>query len=120
MLPEKRDPAYIYDMIDSAQSIMQMMAGISYHTFTQDRKLYRAVERELEIIGEAARHVSVEFKNKYPEIPWMKIVATRHRLAHEYAEVKLAIIFRIATIHVVELQKQLQAIMDLLPPPETA
>src|ERR1700722_13003724 len=114
---EGRDPASIYDMLDSAKSVVRMVGGVSFAEFISDRKLYRAVERELEIIGEAANRISKEMKAAQPDVPWGKIIGTRHRLIHEYDEIRLAIVFRIATVHLGELIPQLERILAVLPPP---
>lgn len=111
-----RDASYIYDMLDSARSVQDMTRAVLFSGFVQDRKLYRAVEREIEILGEAANRVSDELKAAHPEVPWVKIVGTRHRLAHEYDEIQLAIIYRIATGHMGELISQLERILDSLTP----
>ncbi len=109
-----RDASFIYDMVDSVRSVQEMTKAVAFSDFVQDRKLYRAVERELEIIGEAANRVSSELKAAHPDVPWVKIIGTRHRLAHEYDEIQLAIIYRIATVHIVELLPQLQRILASL------
>jgi uncharacterized protein with HEPN domain len=83
----ERDPSFVYDMLDSARSVRSMTKDISFAGFIQDRKLYRACEREIEILGEAANRISDELKAAHPEVPWSKIVGTRHRLAHEYDEI---------------------------------
>jgi len=114
---EERDPASIFDMLDSAKSVTRMVGGVSFEEFVADRKLYRAVEREIEIIGEAANRVSKQMKAAHGEVPWTKIVGTRNRLIHEYDEIRLAIIYRIATVHMSELIPQLEQILGSLPPP---
>ena len=85
-------------------------------TITLTVLLRGAVERHLEIIGEAARNVSADFQSKHPQIPWIKIIAQRHVLAHEYGEVKHERIWLVATVHISELIKLLK---PLIPePPE--
>jgi uncharacterized protein with HEPN domain len=75
-----------------------------------------ATERRIEIIGEAARHVSPSFQAAQPAIPWPKIVALRHILAHENGDVKQEIILRIATVHIPELVCLLEPTIPPLPP----
>jgi len=103
MQPETGDAALLLDMLDSARSICGMVKGMSLVDYAADRRTRRAVERELEIIGEAARRVSTGFQSRHPEIPWRKIVGQRHKLAHEYGEIQDEIVWRVATIHVPEL-----------------
>jgi len=62
-----------------------------------------AVERKIEIVGEAARGVSQVFRKAHPAIPWRRFVSQRHVLAYEYGDIDDALIWRVATIHVPEL-----------------
>ncbi len=61
-----------------------MVEGASFEDFAPDSVLRLAVERALEIVGEAARGVSSEFRAAHPEIPWADIIGQRNILAHEY------------------------------------
>ena len=108
MPPEDRDRALIQDMLDSARAVVDMCAGLTYEVFCSDRKTRRAIEREIEIVGEAARFISKPFQNEHSEIPWNRIAATRHRLAHEYGSIQNEILFRIAPFHVPELIRSLE------------
>ena len=54
MQPDKRDPAYLWDMLDAVQTVGEFTAGAYYEEYLRDRKLQLAVERSMEIIGEAA------------------------------------------------------------------
>jgi uncharacterized protein with HEPN domain len=75
--------------------------------------LRSAIERQLEIIGEAARRVSPEFQRAHLEIAWRNITGLRNILAHEYGEIKVDRIWLIATTNVVELIRLLD---PLIPP----
>ena len=77
----QEDPALLLDMMDSARAIVEMVAGMTYSAYAADRRTRRAIEREIEIIGEAARKVSAGFQDAHPQVPWRKIVAQRHKLA---------------------------------------
>ncbi len=114
MLPIDRDAAYLWDMLDSARTIQEFMAGIRFEEFLRDRKLQLAIERCVEIIGEASRRISDDFKKKHPEILWGRILAQRNVLAHEYGEIKQERMWLVATVHVPALIPQLEAV---LPPP---
>jgi len=83
MPPEQRDPAYLWDMLDAARMVCQMTTGVTYDQYLANRTLQLAVERAIEIIGQAARRVSEATQNAHPEIPWRRIIAQRHVLAHE-------------------------------------
>jgi uncharacterized protein with HEPN domain len=82
MPPERSDAAWLWDMLDAGRAIVEFVAGKSFVDYTADQMLRGAVERHIEIIGEAARNVSREFQAANPDIPWQKIVAQRHVLPH--------------------------------------
>ncbi|MGB2823825.1 MAG: HepT-like ribonuclease domain-containing protein [Phycisphaerae bacterium] len=108
-----QDPALLLDMMDSARAIVQMVSEMTYGAYAGDRRTRRAIEREVEIIGEAARKVSRAFQEAHPEVPWRRIVAQRHKLAHEYGEIEDEILWRVATVHIPELV----ALLEPLTPP---
>lgn len=116
MQAEAADAGFLWDMLEAAKSVRAMIAGQTYAHYCADRKTRRAVEREVEIIGEAARKVSSPFRDAHPEIPWRKIIGQRHKLAHEYAEIQDEVIWRVATIHVPDLIERLSLLVSM--PPE--
>jgi len=108
-----RDPAHLWDMLEACREIRQFLTGKSSQDLLTDRMLRLAVERELEIIGEAANRVSSEFQALHPEIAWARIVAQRNVISHEYGDIKLEWIWRVATERVPELITLLE---PLIPP----
>ena len=85
MLPEKADAAYLWDMLDAARAIKEFVAGKTLHDYQKNRMLRGAVERHVEIIGEAANRVSAGFQSSHPEIPWRKVINQRNVLATSMA-----------------------------------
>ena len=79
-----RDDAYLLDMLLAARKVRAFTTGVDEHRFQADEVLQNAVLRLIQIIGEAARKVSPEFKRSHSEIPWQEIVGMRHLLVHEY------------------------------------
>jgi len=109
-----RDSAHLWDMIEACREVEQFLSGKRYHDLLSDRMLRLSVERELEIIGEAANRVSSEFQALHPEIPWARIVAQRNVISHEYGDIKLEWIWRVVTERVPEL---ISLLVPLIPPP---
>jgi len=103
MRPEERDPAYLWDMLDRARLVREFLVDIKFEEYIRDRMLQLAVERAVEIIGEAARRVSDSYKKMHPEIPWAGIIAQRNVLAHEYDNVKHERLWLVATRRIPEL-----------------
>lgn len=115
MQPESKDAAYLWDMLDAARAIHKFVVSRSFEDYGSDRMLRGAVERHLEIIGEAANRVSRGFRSAHPEIPWQRIIAQRNVLTHEYGEIDDALIWRVVTARIPELISQLERIMPPLP-----
>ena len=118
MLPEDRDPAYLLDMLQAARKVANYLKGKTREDYWDDSLLHDAVERNIEIIGEAARRVSDTFKLAHPEIPWRKIIAQRNVLIHEYDDISNDEIWDVAWVHVPALISQLAPLIPPLPPEE--
>ena len=89
MPPDKRDAAYLWDMREAARDCIEFVKAATYDEFCADRMMHSAVERRLEILGEAAGRVSEGFQLSHPGIPWKEIKAIRVVLAHRYGDVNL-------------------------------
>lgn len=111
--PPKDDRVYLADMLSAAEAVMSFVVGRTLEEYEANLLLRSAVERQIEIIGEAARLVSEAFRSAHPEIQWRGITAQRHVLAHEYGEILDERVWRVATIHVPALIAQLR---PLVPP----
>jgi uncharacterized protein with HEPN domain len=81
MIFEDERAAPAGDMLDAALSVREFTSGVTQGEYLKDRKLQLAVERALEIIGEAARLVSPTFKANHTEVPWKEIIGQRNVLA---------------------------------------
>ncbi len=116
MRPEEADYAYLWDMLDAARAVRQFVIGKTFKNYSEDRMLRGAVERHVEIIGEAANRVSQAFQDEHPEIPWRGIINQRHVLAHEYGEIKHELLWKVTADHIPELITRLEKLIP--PPPE--
>jgi len=97
MQPEERDLSFLWDILEAAKDIHDFIRETTLDAFTSDKKTRYAIERQLLVIGEAAKRVSESYKQKYNEIPWKRMVGLRNILAHEYGEVLVERIWLIAT-----------------------
>jgi len=78
--------------------------------------LQSAVERQLEILGEAARRMSDNFRQAHPEIPWSDIIGQRNVIAHQYEEIRQERIWSVVTSDIPTLITQLEPLIPPLPP----
>lgn len=97
MAPEERDAAYLWDMLEYARHCITLLANKSEHDWHYDLAVKLAIERSLELIGEAARKVSVTFRKRHPEIPRRNIIGQRNILAHDYGQIDHARLYKTAT-----------------------
>lgn len=81
-------------MLESIDAILSYVKKRRVHEMGKNRMLTSAIERELEILGEAANHISEKTKSKAPEVPWKQIIGMRHHISHEYFDVDYKIIWK--------------------------
>lgn len=110
-----RDDAYLLDMLIAARHASDHAAGLSEERFRESELHKDAIIRKLEVIGEAARRVSEATRSRHTQIEWSKITGMRHRLAHDYRNVDLEIVWSVVTSEVPELIAYLQ---QVVPPDE--
>lgn len=110
---EDRDAAYLWDMLEAAREIEDMMKDSDLAGFLDNRMLHRAVERCLEIIGESARRVSVGGQASVIGIPWGDIIGQRNILAHEYGQIDHELLYKTVSDDVPDLIRILE---QSLPP----
>ncbi|MGC8676833.1 MAG: DUF86 domain-containing protein [Hydrogenobaculum sp.] len=77
---KRSDKEFILDMFLACKKIVEYTKGLFYERFEEDSKTIDAVIRNIEILGEAVKNISFEFKNKHPEIEWSLIAKTRDKL----------------------------------------
>ena len=94
MKPEERDAAYVWDMLKAARLARELLEGVSRAAYLRDRMRQLALERALELLGEAARRVSAAFQSEHAEIDWRRIIGQRNVLAHEYGAIDQERLYR--------------------------
>jgi len=94
---EKGDRVRLNHILESAGLISEWVAGKTKDGFLANRMLQEACIRQLEIIGEAAKNISKQFKKRHPEIPWKEMAGMRDVLIHEYFGVDLDEVWETAT-----------------------
>ena len=113
----KDDLVYIGHMLDTACKVAEKVQGIRRTDFDKDENLRIALAHLIQVIGEAARHVSPAFRDAHPEVPWQAIVGMRHKVVHDYMNVDENVVWKTATKEITELISHLA---PLVPPQEGA
>jgi uncharacterized protein with HEPN domain len=93
----KDDLILLGHMLEMAQKALSKVQGKTREAFDQDENLRLALAHLLQIIGEAANHVSKEFQQSHPEIPWTDIIGFRHRVVYDYLRIDQDVIWQTST-----------------------
>ncbi|MHB1162001.1 MAG: HepT-like ribonuclease domain-containing protein [Chloroflexota bacterium] len=101
-------------MWEASRRMSRFVRGVTPEQFAADEMRHSAVERQIIVLGEAARRISSSFKEAYSEIPWGQVIGLRNLVTHEYERVDLNIIWKVATESIPELARLLA---PLIPPP---
>jgi uncharacterized protein with HEPN domain len=109
----ENDLSFLIDIVDCIMDINEFTKETGFHEFEKDKMRKLAVERQLEIIGQAANKISKETQNTIENIPWGNIIGLRNKLAHDYGEILAERIWSISKKSIQELMKELEKIEEL-------
>ena len=107
-----RDLVYVGHMLDMARKAVDKTAGVSRQSYDGDENLRLALTHLVQVIGEAARHVSREFADAHPEISWTEIIGMRHKVVHDYLGVDEDIVWQVV---IEDLPTLVAALQPLVP-----
>ena len=106
----ENDLSFLIDIIDCIFDINEFINGIQFYEFEKDKMRKLAVERQLEVIGQAANKISTETQKILVNIPWGNIIGLRNKLAHDYGEILAERIWTISKNSMQELLKELEKV----------
>jgi uncharacterized protein with HEPN domain len=92
---ERDETPRLTDMMTAIENIHVVMQDVSLDAFETDWQKKLLVERGLEIVSEASRHLSDELKARHPEIPWRKIAGIGNVLRHDYENIAAPILWKL-------------------------
>jgi len=103
---------YLDDILISIDRIAEYIDEFVFIDFKRDYKTVDAVIRNFEIIGEAAKNLPRDFKEKYPEVPWEEMYLLRNKVSHEYFGIDYEIIWDVAVNYLPENKSQIENILN--------
>jgi uncharacterized protein with HEPN domain len=109
---QRSDPERLADMLTEIGDAIEFVQGYDVESFLADRRTRKAVAYSLQIMGEAARGISLQFRADHPDVEWAKIVGMRHRIVHEYGAVNFRIVWAVVHEDLPELQAALRALTE--------
>ncbi len=111
-MDRKTDEPFVLHIRDAVELIQTWVKGKTVANFEKYLKLQSAVIRQLEIIGEAVKHISPGLKMEFPDIPWRPIADTRNTLIHGYFSVDNEKVWGMVMNDIPKLKKQIFHILE--------
>jgi uncharacterized protein with HEPN domain len=113
-----KDKAWLLDIAESMRLALSHMNGASFEAFVGDRAKTDAVHRRLEIIGEATKRLSPDFRDAHGDIPWTKMAGMRDILIHGYDRIEPEDVYDAVTGVIPLLIPKIDALILTLPDPD--
>ncbi len=110
-MPPRNWRLRIEDILEAIQKTQRYKSGLSFEEFCSDEQVVDAVVRNLEVIGEAARHIPPEIELRHPDVPWGEMRGMRNVLVHEYFGLEWPIVWAAATEDAPALRRQIAEIL---------
>jgi len=85
---------YVRDILENVEKAQSFVEGMDGDDFLRDEKTIFAVIRALEVVGEAAKKIPDDIREKYQDIPWREMAGMRDKLIHDYFGVNLKLIWK--------------------------
>lgn len=110
-MSERLDQDFLSDIQEAIYRITTYTEGMGYEAFLRDTKTQDAVIRNLEILGEAAKNLSLDVRLEYSTVPWQNMARVRDRLIHHYFGVNMDIVWNIVVVELPAVAKQVAKIL---------
>jgi uncharacterized protein with HEPN domain len=109
---KRNETVYLQHIIDAIARIEEYLQGSNEATFNQKHLVQDGVIRQLEIIGEAVRHLSNSLRIKYPHVPWQDIAGTRDKRIHDYFGIDLEKVWVMVQEDIPSLKIEVEKILN--------
>ncbi len=114
MREQINDRGRLEHILSAIANVNEFLVGYDYERFINDKILYYAVVKNVEIVGEAAYMLSLEFKEEHPATPWDQIEKMRHVLVHGYYQILPEVLWLTINDDLPPLQAQILAYLSEL------
>jgi len=110
-MSKRGDIEFLSDIKEAIKRIEEYTEKIDYDKFLKDKKTQDAVVRNLQIIGEAVKNISADFRKKHADIEWKQIAGLRDKITHYYFGVNWDIVWDVAENKLPELLRKVKGIL---------
>jgi uncharacterized protein with HEPN domain len=110
-MPKRREDLYLVDILDACSRISHFLGDMTVEEWAKNDLVQSATLQQLIVIGEAARGLSLELRERYPAVPWRRIIGFRNVALHEYFSVEWYLVWAVAREQVPVLEPQVRVIL---------
>ena len=103
---------YLRHILDETEYLLNKSETLDKKEFIQDETLKRAFVRSIEVIGEAAKNVPDDIRQKYPYLEWRAMAGMRDRLIHRYFGIDYDIVWDVAINKIPQLNREIEQILE--------
>ncbi|HEY4514980.1 MAG TPA: DUF86 domain-containing protein [Candidatus Paceibacterota bacterium] len=103
-----QDKLFVGHILEAIGNIEEFLHGVSHEQFIADKLIQSAVIRQIEIVGEATKNLSIDLREQEKEVPWQDITGMRDMLIHEYFGVDIEEVWKTATDDIPRLKELIQ------------
>jgi uncharacterized protein with HEPN domain len=104
-MPDRSAIARLADIVEACERVRALLCGVPLEVFEADWSNQWIVERGIEIVSEASRHLPVDMKERHPQIPWPKVAGIGNVLRHNYEHVSSAILWTLVQTELTDLEQ---------------
>ena len=102
-----RDKTRLEHMMEAIVRLQTYAGHLSQEELEADVLRYYGIVKNIEIIGEAANMLTLEFQNEHSETPWKMIKGMRNYIVHEYFQIDNNVVWSVVTQNISDLEKQI-------------
>ena len=106
-----RDSGRLEHILIAIGNVQKFLEGKTFEDLCQDKILFYAVVKNIEIVGEAANNLTKEMQMHHPEVQWKDVISMRHVLVHDYYSIDARTAWQTAQENLPQLKEQIEKIL---------
>ena len=114
MKSELGDKIRLQHILDAIDEINKYLIAADLSVFLENSMMRFACIKQMEIIGEASNHLSVELKSKFSDIQWAQIVGMRNVFTHEYFGIDSTLVWDIIKNDIPKLKEKMELVLKTI------
>ena len=107
-----RDTGRLEHILTAIDNVQKFLEGKTFDDLCQDKILFYAVVKNIEIVGEAANNITKELQMRHPEVQWKDVISMRHVLVHDYYSIDARTAWQTAKENLPPLKEQIEKILS--------